>query len=73
MNLKSIGEFGFIKRVSQGCLIRPDTIVKAIGDDAAAFRTRPDMLALLTTDLLIERGGHGRGGQGSFREHCHTR
>jgi thiamine-monophosphate kinase len=55
MNLKSIGEFGFIKRVSQGCLIRPDAVVKAIGDDAAAFRTRPDMLALLTTDLLIER------------------
>ncbi len=55
MNLKDIGEFGFIDRISRGCLIRPEGIVKAIGDDAAVFRCSADLLNLLTTDLLIER------------------
>ncbi|MGD2098553.1 MAG: thiamine-phosphate kinase [Desulfobacterales bacterium] len=55
MSLKEIGEFGFIKKISRGCLIRPDTIVKAIGDDAAAFRSDPEKLTLITTDLLVER------------------
>jgi thiamine-monophosphate kinase len=55
MTLKEIGEFGFIKKISRGCLIRPDRIVKAIGDDAAAFTTAPDELTLITTDLLVER------------------
>jgi thiamine-monophosphate kinase len=55
MTLKDIGEFGFIKKISRGCLIRPNNIVKAIGDDAAAFRSDPDRLSLITTDLLVER------------------
>ena len=55
MNLREIGEFGFIKKISRGCLIRPDNIIKAIGDDAAAFMTEPDRLTLITTDLLVER------------------
>ena len=55
MTLKEIGEFGFIKKISCGCLIRPDNIIKAIGDDAAAFTTAPDQLSLITTDLLVER------------------
>jgi thiamine-monophosphate kinase len=55
MNLKEIGEFGFIKKISRGCLIRPDNIIKAIGDDAAAFVTEPNHLTLITTDLLVER------------------
>lgn len=55
MTLKDIGEFGFIKKISRGCLIRPQNIVKAIGDDAAAFRSDPDRLSLITTDLLVER------------------
>ena len=55
MNLKEIGEFGFIKKISRGCLIRPERIIKAIGDDAAAFTTDPAKVALITTDLLVER------------------
>ncbi len=55
MNLKEIGEFGFIKKISRGCLIRPHGIIKAIGDDAAAFITEPEQLTLITTDLLVER------------------
>jgi thiamine-monophosphate kinase len=55
MSLKTIGEFGFIKRISRGCLIRPERIIKAIGDDAAAFTTEPGLISLVTTDLLVER------------------
>ena len=55
MRLEEIGEFGFIEKVSRGCLIRPDSVVKAIGDDAAAFATVPEELTLVTTDLLVER------------------
>jgi thiamine-monophosphate kinase len=55
MTLKEIGEFGFIKKISRGCLIRPQNIVKAIGDDAAAFKPDADQLSLVTTDLLVER------------------
>jgi thiamine-monophosphate kinase len=55
MSLKEIGEFGFIKKISRGCLIRPHNIIRAIGDDAAVFSTEPDQLVLITTDLLVER------------------
>ena len=55
MTLKKIGEFGFINRIRRGCLIRPDNIIKAIGDDAAAFKTDPGRISLITTDLLVER------------------
>jgi len=55
MTLKKIGEFGFIKKISRGCLIRPESVIKAIGDDAAAFKTDPARISLITTDLLVER------------------
>lgn len=55
MNLRDIGEFGFIKKISRGCLIRPQNIIKAIGDDAAAFIPTPHEVMLVTTDLLVER------------------
>jgi thiamine-monophosphate kinase len=54
VNLRDIGEFGFIKRISRGCLIRPQNIIKAIGDDAAAFIPTPHEVILVTTDLLVE-------------------
>jgi thiamine-monophosphate kinase len=55
VNLRDIGEFGFIKRISRGCLIRPQNVIKAIGDDAAAFIPAPGEAILVTTDLLVER------------------
>jgi len=55
MKLKDIGEFGFIEKISRGCLIRSDNIIKAIGDDAAAFYTDAGLVCLVTTDLLVER------------------
>jgi len=55
MGLKELGEFGFIRRVSRGCLIRNKDVVRAIGDDAAAVTGNPGQLTLVTTDLLVER------------------
>lgn len=55
MGLKDIGEFGFIRRVRRGCLIREADVVRAIGDDAAAVTGDPGQLTLVTTDLLVER------------------
>jgi thiamine-monophosphate kinase len=55
MKLKDIGEFGFIERIRPDCIIRPEHIVKAIGDDAAVFKTESDRCMLLTTDMLVER------------------
>lgn len=55
MTLKKIGEFGFIKTISNGCLIRPQNVLKAIGDDAAAFIQENEEVTLVTTDLLVER------------------
>ena len=36
-------------------MIRPDNIIRAIGDDAAAFTVASDQVSLITTDLLVER------------------
>jgi thiamine-monophosphate kinase len=55
MGLSNIGEFGFIRRISRGCLTRPDGVIRGIGDDAAAFRTDGRLVSLVTTDLLVER------------------
>jgi thiamine-monophosphate kinase len=55
MELKEIGEFGFIRRISRGCVVRPEGVERAIGDDAAAFVVPSGGLTLVTTDLLVER------------------
>lgn len=66
MKLKEIGEFGFIRRISPGCLIRPEGVHRAIGDDAAVFATSADTVALVTTDMLVERVHFLRDGIGGF-------
>lgn len=55
MSLRELGEFGFINQIRKGCLIRPERVVKAIGDDAAAFEATADRISLMTTDMLVER------------------
>lgn len=55
MKLKDIGEFGFIDRIRRGCLVRPEGVLKAIGDDCAALIPPRDRVMLFTTDLLVER------------------
>jgi thiamine-monophosphate kinase len=54
MKLKDIGEFGFIERIRNGCLIRDRNVTRGIGDDCAVFKTSGDLAILLTTDMLVE-------------------
>ncbi|MEJ5362645.1 MAG: thiamine-phosphate kinase [Spirochaetota bacterium] len=55
MNLKDIGEFGFIKRISPNSVNNPKNVFRAIGDDAAVFAVGKNECVVLTTDLLVER------------------
>ena len=53
MNLRKIGEFGFIEQLSQ--LLRPgNDVVKGIGDDAAVLPRDKSTYALFTCDALVE-------------------
>ena len=54
MKLKELGEFRFIDRITEGCLVRKEGVIKAIGDDCCVFRTPENRVALLTTDMLVE-------------------
>ena len=54
MRLKDIGEFGLIERITRGGVVRTDGVVRAIGDDAAAFSLPEGEICLVTTDLLVE-------------------
>ncbi len=54
MKLSEIGEFGLIKRIKPGCLIRQTGVVKGIGDDCCVFRRSDKMLTVFTTDMLVE-------------------
>ena len=54
MKLKDIGEFGFIKRIESGCLIRDTNVIRGIGDDCCVFKTSGEMATVLTTDMLVE-------------------
>ena len=55
MKLKDIGEFGFIDRIAPLGNIRPQGVVKGIGDDCAVIRISGDEYLLITTDLLVEK------------------
>lgn len=54
MKIKEFGEFRFIDRVKQGCLMRPQGVIKAIDDDCCVFTIPQNMVNLLTTDMLVE-------------------
>jgi thiamine-monophosphate kinase len=61
MNIRELGEFEFIDRITPGCLVgRPEHVVQGIGDDAAVVRAG-DHYQLVTTDMLIERVHFVRG------------
>ncbi len=54
MKINELGEFGFIDRIKEGCLIRSEGIIKAIGDDCAVLKSPDGSAILLTTDMLVE-------------------
>ena len=59
MNLKEIGEFGFIKKISRDCLIRPDHIIKGIGglnreNSADVIRSGADGVAVVSAIVAAD-------------------
>ena len=55
LKLADIGEFGFIDRVASMGNVRPEGVVKGIGDDCAVIGLNGPEYLLITTDLLVER------------------
>jgi thiamine-monophosphate kinase len=55
MKLKDVGEFGFISRIAPLGRIRPEGVIKGIGDDCAVVSIDGPNYLLVTTDMLVER------------------
>ncbi len=53
MQLKDLGEFGLIERLTRG-LSCDHSVVLGVGDDAAVFRVSGDVFVLVTCDMLVE-------------------
>ncbi|MGV8827317.1 MAG: thiamine-phosphate kinase [Breznakibacter sp.] len=52
-DLSSLGEFGLIERIAQQVVIRNESTIKGIGDDAAVLAPG-SKYQVITTDLLLE-------------------
>ena len=53
MRLSEIGEFGFIRGISER-VGKPEDLLVGIGDDAAVTALSPGMVLLSTSDMLVE-------------------
>lgn len=53
MNLRELGEFGFIDLIAARAARAPEVVI-GIGDDAAALAPTPGHLTLVTSDMLVE-------------------
>lgn len=54
MQIKNIGEFGLIEKISSSAAAADPMVVKAIGDDAAVVASGRESCLLVTTDILKE-------------------
>jgi thiamine-monophosphate kinase len=54
MKIGDLGEFEFIRSIMDGCLFRPERVIKGIGDDCAVLGPLEGKALLVTTDLLVE-------------------
>ncbi|MFC1724146.1 thiamine-phosphate kinase [candidate division KSB1 bacterium] len=54
MELKEIGEFGLIDRISENIVTYGKNLVKGVGDDCSVFMLDKNIYGLITTDLLVE-------------------
>ncbi len=52
--LKDLGEFGMINHLNNKVVIKQDSTIKGIGDDAAVIGCNDTEYALLSTDFLVE-------------------
>ncbi|MDK2822973.1 MAG: thiamine-monophosphate kinase [Clostridia bacterium] len=55
MDLKNIGEFGLISRLSENCIINNDQVFTGIGDDAAVLPLDTENYLLAACDMLVEK------------------
>lgn len=54
MELKDIGEFGLIKRLTKNITLYKERVIVGVGDDVAVVKTKAEKYLLLTCDILIE-------------------
>ena len=54
MELKDIGEFGLIKRLTKNITLDKERVIMGVGDDVAVVKTKAEEYLLLTCDILIE-------------------
>ncbi len=54
MEIASLGEFGLIKRLTDGIKTVNESTVKGVGDDCAVLHYEGDKQVLVSTDLLVE-------------------
>ncbi|MEY3397895.1 MAG: hypothetical protein RL220_489 [Bacteroidota bacterium] len=52
--LSSLGEFGLIRHLTEHFPVQQKSTILGVGDDAAAIEVPAGMIAVLTTDMLIE-------------------
>jgi len=52
--ISTLGEFGLIRRLTDGLAAVNDSTVRAVGDDCAVLRPAPGEDVLVTTDMLLE-------------------
>jgi thiamine-monophosphate kinase len=52
--LNQLGEFGLIKHIAQSVVLKNNSSVKGIGDDAAVIAGDGDTCTVVTTDMLVE-------------------
>jgi len=54
MELKDIGEFCLIKRLTENITLDKESVIVGVGDDVAVIKTKSEKYSLLTCDVLIE-------------------
>ena len=53
-DVNSLGEFGLIKHLTKQIELYHDSTILGVGDDAAVIANDPEMLTLVSTDMLVE-------------------
>ncbi|MDE6182817.1 MAG: thiamine-phosphate kinase [Rikenellaceae bacterium] len=54
MNISSLGEFGFIDRITDGITSTRECTIKGVGDDAAVIAGYADSYKLISSDMFLE-------------------
>jgi len=52
--VSELGEFKLIEHLTKNIVLKNSSTLKGIGDDAAVFRHNPEMVSLVSCDLLVE-------------------